>query len=162
MTYRFRAEAAAARVAIYEASDDLPWSDPFTYRSRVLFHSDLQYPARVQTVTGSVTLSAGTQGATPAVPVNRSYTLFAHNLDGIPLLEGKILGIGSGGVDVPICGSLPVQTGGSSGLRARWIAIGADATNVYLHEQYNDETFGGGALASLTIDYEIHVLDWLL
>lgn len=160
MGTKFRADGTIGRVAIYEDSDDNPWSDPLTYKSRVHFHSSLHYPARVSVVTGTYNFAAITGGAPIRIGVS-SATLFTHGLGFTPLVEGKWLGIGTGGADVPMCGTIPVQQ--ASGLAAgynsmaRWVTIGADATNVYLHQMYG--TAASQSLAAVSIDYEIHLYD---
>lgn len=163
MGYTFKADATSQTAIIYENSDNLPPTDPFGYRSRVVFYSGFRYPARVQTQTGSVTFSAVASGSVPPIVVVERKTLFAHGLSGIPLVEGKWIGIGTSGADVPMVGSVPVQTAGTGVLRGicRWASLGADATNVYLYSMAPNIFYGGG-LSSITLSYEIHVMDWLL
>lgn len=159
MGYTFHARPSSGAI-IYENSDDLPRSDPFGYRSRVMWFSGWRYPARVATQSGVLTLSTGTSGAIPDQPVNISHTLFAHGRGAAPLMmEGRWIGMGTAGADVPMIGSVPVQN--QSTFRSRWLTLGADATNVYVHEQHNSNVFGGGALASLSLSWEVHVIDFV-
>lgn len=159
MPIKFRAEGSTGTVAIYESSDDLPFTAPLTYKSRVYFHSGLKYPARVATLTGTLSLPSRA-GSTPPLTFGADYTLAAHGRAGIPMIEGRWLGIGIGGVSVPMVGSIPVQQSSPLTSTTRWITIGANATNIVAHESWG--TSFNGTLAALTLSYEVHVLDVLL
>jgi hypothetical protein len=160
MAYKVRADGVIGRVAIYEATDDNPWGSPLSYLSRVVFHSGLAYPAQVATLTGSVTFPSDGAGSVREV-VNTTYTLAAHGLPGIPIVEGKWIGIGAGGADVPMVGSVPIYSGSYFVLRTA--TLGADATNVVIHEQHARYVSAVGAnYPSLTRSYEIQILGWLL
>jgi hypothetical protein len=157
MAYRFRADGATGTVAIYEATDDNPFTSPLSYPSRVLFHSGLAYPARIATITGSLSLPArNAPGSAPFTRVGSAgYQIAAHGRAGIPAVEGKLIGIGTGGVDVPWVGTIPVQ---QAALGAwRWLTLGADATYVYVHEMWG--TSAGVNIGSTSVSYEVHVLD---
>lgn len=158
MGYKFKADGTTGKVAIYEATDDNPFTDPLNYASRLLFHSDLAYPARIATITGSVSMPArNAPGSAPYITSGSAgYQVAAHGISGgIPLVEGKLLGIGTSGVDVPWVGSVPAQRTifGSW----RWLTLGADATYIYVHEMWG--TAFSTSLAATTFNYEIHVLD---
>lgn len=165
--YKFRADGSitGGRVAIYESSDDAPWSDPLSYKTRVLFHSDLAYIARVATVTGSITFPARSNPNAPPGFEIYGHQLAAHGLSGIPLVEGRYIGAGDGGADLPAVGSVPVQRFSSSGSghgNWRWLTLGADDTYLRMHEGVAPVFSGSGfTLPSITIDYEIHILDRL-
>lgn len=159
MPIKFRAEGSTGTVAIYESTDDLPFTAPLTYKSRVYFHSGLNYPARVATLTGTLSLPARA-GSIPPLTFGADYTLAAHGRGHIPMIEGRWLGIGIGGVSVPMVGSIPVQQSGGLRNTTRWVTIGANATNIVAHEMWG--TSFDGALAALTLSYEVHVLDVVL
>lgn len=159
MGHTFDARPATG-VIIYEDSDDLPPTDPFTYRSRVKFWSGFRYPARVLSASGTLTFGTGSHGSVPDTVVNVSHTLFAHGLGSAPLMmEGKWIGIGTSGADVPMIGSVPVQNFLSA--KSRWATLGADATNVYIHEQHNSNVLGSSGLTSFSIDWEVHIIDFV-
>lgn len=160
MAHKFRAEGSSGTVAIYEASDDDPFDDPVAHPSRVLFHSGLLYPARIATITGTLSMPArSAPGSAPFTRVNSAgYQLAAHGLAGIPLVEGKLIGIGAGGVDVPWVGSVPLAATGFITV-GRWITLGADDTYIYAHEMWG--TASGFAPGAQDVDYEIHILDFL-
>lgn len=156
MSMRLRAVGGTMAVYDYTAGDDAPFSAPLSNIARLRFHSGLNYPAIINTVTGTLNL--------PAVGTNTShrrvqYTLFAHGRPGIPYVEGAIVS-GLGQV-VGLCGSVPVQTGTSLGAAfPRMLSLGADGTNVYLVEYgTTHETFGW---ASLSLDWRVYVLDTLV
>jgi len=167
MGYRFKADGALGRVAIYESTDDAPWGDPLSYKSRVIFHSGLVYPARVATLTGSITLPARSNSSAP--PGFESYThqISAHGRSGIPMVEGRFIGNGDGGEDVPAIGSVPVQryldaiytAENNRSQNWRWLTLGADATYVVLQEGVAPTYSGYATLPAVTISYEIHILD---
>jgi len=147
---RFKARGSDGRVAIWrDGSNEAPFDDPLTYIDRVLFHSDLDYPAIVSTHTGTLSLPA--QGGRTERNVN--HTLFAHGLDGIPFVLGYIT---IGGQRIPFAGSIPVQmeTGGN----ARWLNLGADDTNVCIHEISGPR----GALSAIDVDWTVFVTDTIV
>lgn len=100
--------ATPSEAIIYENSDDNPRSDPFTYRSRVVFYSGFRYPARVGQLTGTATFGqVAVQDGAPFVI--QAYNCGAHGLPGIPLVEGRWLNIGINGAGVPMVGSVPIN-----------------------------------------------------
>lgn len=156
MSHTFYASPTVGAM-IYENSDNAPLNDPYNYRSRVLFYSGFRYPSRALTFTGSVTFALGDYGGVPERVSIRSHTLAAHGLGVEPLLiEGRWIGIGTGGADVPMVGSVPIQ----GQAQARWVTLGADATNIYVHEMHNNTSFGSAGLPPLTVSYEVHVLEF--
>lgn len=158
MAYRFKAEGVTGAVAIYEATDDAPFSDPLNNASRLIFHSGLAYPARVATITGSVSMPArNAPGAAPYITNGSAgYKVAAHGISGgIPFVEGKLIGIGDGGVDVPWVGSVPAQRTIFGAWR--WLTLGADATYIYVHEMWG--TAFSTSLPAAAFNFEIHVLD---
>lgn len=101
--------ATPAEAIIYENTDDLPRTDPFAFRSRVVFYSGFRYPARVGAqLTG--TANFGQVAVADGAPfVIQAYNCGAHGLPGIPLVEGRWLGIGINGAGVPMVGSVPIN-----------------------------------------------------
>jgi hypothetical protein len=136
-------------VCIYTGSNDVV-SSPTSDLSRVLFHSSLEYPAILTTTTLSVTLPARTSNTYQ----DATHTLFAHGRAGIPFVLGYISNMSN----VALAGSVPVDMAGN-GL-GRWVDLGADTTNVILHEQ---SVVGNGlSMASRTLDLVIYVTDLIL
>lgn len=178
MGTKFRANGNIGRVAIYEDSDDAPWDFPLAHPSRVRFHSGLAYPARIATISGTLSLPGRQQSAFPMGFGFVGHVLGAHNRPGIPMIEGKWLAAGDGAVDLPAIGSVPVQwqsgiggipqtsgttvqtTGSTSGCW-RWLTIGANATNILVHEGYAAPVTPY-FLPAMSINYEIHILDKIL
>lgn len=166
-TVRINFDSAGGRVAIYTGTNnDLPLTDPVGQRARTLFHSDLFYPSIIAVHTGSLSLPARSAASGPAPIEFHQHTLFAHGRGGRPWIEGKWIGVGTGGVDAPALGTYPIQdtqsinpTGRST--VNRWLHIGADATNVYAHEMVSVPVTPF-AHAALTVSYEITIMDVLL
>ena len=155
MTVTMKADGVAGKVAIWTGAGDAPFTNPLGNVGSLLFHSDLLCPAIIATYTGSITL--------PAVGVGTIFTannaLFAHGRAGTPYVEGYISsGLGS---NVALAGSVIVQQGsGLAASFARHVHLGADATNVYLHDYattYYQQGFG-----ALTLSWTVYVLDTLL
>lgn len=133
MARRFR--SAGGKVGIWEGHTDTdPFDAPLSHlaNGRLKFHSDIPYVKIVAVKDFTLNVPAIT-GATPARSV--SYTLGTHGQPGQPFIAGRII---VNSVPVAFTGSVPVHQGGgafSSGDEfARWLALGADATNVYVHE----------------------------
>ena len=149
MAVRLKADGATGKVAIYTGTDDLPFDTPLSYVSRLRFHSDLEYPRVISTHTGTVSL--------PAVGAATGYrlvthTLFAHGLGGAPFVEGTLA---LGGVNVPWLGSVPAATSASG--PARWLHLGADATNIICREYSygpRSNTFG-----ALSVNWTVYLTD---
>jgi hypothetical protein len=165
-TVRINIDGAGGRIAVYTGTaNDLPLTDPVGNTARTLFHSDLLYPSIIAVHTGSLALPARQVASAPAAISYFQHTLFAHGRGGRPWIEGKWIGVGIGGVDVPAAGTIPIQdtqsnqTGRST--LNRWLHIGADATNVYAHEMVSIPV-APFSHAALTVTYEITILDVLL
>jgi hypothetical protein len=166
-TVRINFDGAGGRVAIYTGiADDAPLTDPVGNPARTLFHSSLLYPSIVAVHTGSLSLPARSAAYGPWPIEFYQHTLFAHGRGGRPWIEGKWIGVGTGGVDAPALGTYPIQdsqsmfTTGRSTVN-RWLHIGADATNVYAHEMVSVPVTPF-AHAALTVSYEITIMDVLL
>lgn len=144
MARRFR--VAGGKVAVWDGhTDTLPFDSPLTYLNRVKFHSDIPYVKIIDVRDFTVNIPAISN--TPDRSV--SYTLGPHGRPGQPFIVGQIV---VGGVPVAFTGSVPVHQGGGSFSTvdplARWLALGADATNVYVHEyavQFFAANTGNGA-----------------
>lgn len=156
MTVTMKADGVAGKVAIWTGTGTAPFDNPLGNVGSLLFHSDLLCPAIIATYTGSITL--------PAVGVGTIFTannaLFAHGRPGTPYVEGYI---SSGlGQNVALAGSVIVQQG--TGLEgpsfARHVHLGADATNVYLHD-YAITHYQQG-FSALSLSWVVYVLDTLL
>lgn len=165
MTIRFRADGTTGKVAIWDGTDDAPFTSPLSHIDRLHFHSDL--PAiKVQSVhTGTVTLAAcdsGTQALSGnyLVSVFETKTLFAHGISGTPYVEGKITTIDGGANVIPLCGSVPLQQQTNWAGLPRWVNLAADSTNVVL------TAFVVGSVAcdypSIVLGYEVYVTDLVL
>jgi len=122
-----------------------PFFDPFNNINAIKFHSAIPYVKIIDVRDFTVNIPAISN--TPDRSV--SYTLGPHGRPGQPFIVGQIV---VGGVPVAFTGSVPVHQGGGSFSTvdplARWLALGADATNVYVHEyavQFFAANTGNGA-----------------
>lgn len=138
-------------VAIFNGADDVV-SSPTTDLSRVLFHSDLEYPSVIDTQDDIVNLPERT--TTPATPVYTIHNLFAHGRAGIPFVFGIITNMGN----LSLAGSVPVD--GDSPFYGRFVTLGADGTNVVMHEH----TVGRSTrtYAARTLNVRVYITDLLL
>ena len=145
MALRFR--VAAGKAAIWDnATDTLPFDDPVTNISRVKFHSDLDYDAAVDVRTGTANMPART-----VLNGNTTVTLFAHGQGGTPYIRGRMT---IGGQDIDIVGSVPISVTGEG--HARFVSIGADATNVYLTDAYTSANRNWNSGFPVVIALETH------
>lgn len=143
---RLFARGSDGVVCIHTGSDDVV-DDPTIDLSRVLFHSDLDYPTVTTIYTPSISLPARSTS-----PVYAQHTLFAHGLAGTPFVLGYISNMSN----LPLVGSVPVD--GQSAVFGRFVTLGANATNVILYE----ETVISAVLSARTLDMVIYVTDLLL
>jgi len=147
-TLRFKADGSDGRVAIYTGADDDPFDEPLDNLSRVLFHSELLYPAIISEQSGTLNLpSRGANSETVA-----SHTLFAHGQSGTPLVIGYAT---LDSTRVPLAGSVPVQFNARGW--ARWIALGADGTNVKMAESCFTQL--GSGFGGISVPWVAYVLD---
>lgn len=131
-----RALGTTGVVAIYDGPDDGPYDAPLSYLAsgRVKFHSSLAYPKVIDERAVTLSLPARTTGN---ATYRASYNLFAHGRGGFPWVLASFR---VGGQDVAAVGSVPVQKangvgGDSAGSPwARWVSIGATATQVTAFE----------------------------
>jgi hypothetical protein len=155
MTFRFKADGVTGTVAVYDytTADDDPFDDPTNHIDRLQFHSDLPAVSVASVSTGSITL--GTRSANTNDMWDPPHVLFAHGRSGIPYVEGIIWYDSAPSVIYPLVGTVPIQT--STSHFARLITLGADATNVVLHEQWASHV--STSLGSIDLSYEIYVTD---
>ncbi len=134
MTTLRRLKYDSGNLAIYDVEstsiDDGPLSAPLSYISRLHFHSALEYPAVIATYSGTITLDS----VIANTEYWRTYIIAAHGQAGIPYVEGKI----NVGTWVPLTGSVMVTQQGTTTPTtpsfARFVHLGADATNIVLQE----------------------------
>ena len=161
MPTRFRIDPASGNIAMYtvpsvSSTDDAPLTNPMGNLSRTIFHPALRYPGVVATLTGTLSLPAGT--AAPNIR-RATYVLGAHGQAGKPMCFGKLIGIGPGGTDVGWSGSVPVQQGdfgAGPNSQVRWLILGADDTNIVAYELCRGSA---SALPAMSLAYEVNILD---
>lgn len=159
MAVKFRARASDARVAIYTGADDV-FTNPLADLSRVLFHSDLDYPHIISIHTGTVTLPAMSADTRRDAVTN----LFAHGKAGTPMVFGLLTNLG--GADIALQGSVPVAMNPYG--FGRWVTLGANTTHVLMHEQSVAQVFAsitpatGNGYAALTLNWKVYMTDTLL
>ena len=151
-------DGVTGKVAIFTIDDSTPndrapLDAPNSYLSRLLFHSDLQYPRIVYKISSTLALPSRSANVDQTTA---THTLFPHGLSGQPLVLGVITGIS--GNPVPLAGSVPYQID-QYGF-GRWLSLGSDATNVKIAESY--VTHRSGGISSETISYTVWVTDFLL
>ncbi len=165
MTTLRRLKYDSGKLAVYDvdsaAIDDNPLTAPLSYLSRLQYHSDLEYPKVIATYTGTITLAVVT--ANQLLPA--SFTIAAHGRGAVPYVEGMVK---VGGVWRGLCGSTPVDQLANPSVNAtyrpgfiRWLALGADATNIYIKELTLTNQ-AGGFTSTQSVDYRIWLLDTLL
>lgn len=156
-----------------DPADESPHTTPLSNLARLKFHSGLAYPKIIDEQTRSVTFPARTTFSSGAYRAaahtfTASQTLFAHGRSGYPWVLASVT---IGGVKVPFCGSVPVQQfsfdGGNPSPWARWISVGADATNVTAFEytvvqRNNSNNYSGIVAPSITLDITVWVTDEIL
>lgn len=136
---RLHARGSDGVVCIHTGSDDVV-DNPLLDLSRVLFHSSLQYPAVIATLTATITLPA--IGAN--VERNVVHTVGAHGQPGTPFVLGYISNLSNR----PLAGHVPLDVINDG--FARWVILGANATNVIVDEY---------TLASSTTGYAARSID---
>ncbi len=170
---------STGKVAIFDETGvgNAPFTDPLGNLSRIRFHSDLLTPAVVSVTTYTVTLPSMVENAWRDATV----TLGAHGRTGTPMIMGRVRN-GSGASWIPLNGSVmlpmyaldgsttyrlfgaypsgPPYWQGGDGWRS--ITLGADATNIVLHEQAQALSKHAGAditHPALTLEIEVTVFD---
>lgn len=141
------ARGSDGTVAIFNGADDVI-DNPLADLSRVLFHSSLQYPAIVSEHDITVPLPARSTSSFTPIP------LFAHGKSGTPFVLGYIANL----ANVPLAGSVPIET--FDFMYGRFVTLGADATNVILHDGYILPS--AGTYPARTLNLRIFITDLLL
>lgn len=158
MRLNLEIDAGIGRAGIWTGDDRAPYIDPLNNLSRVRLHTDLDYIRVVETRVAPLSLPAVT-GVTSRVA---SYPLFAHGRAGFPFILGEVA---VNGERVGFTGSVPVQFGVQPNTRpgffGRWLALGADATEVIVHEYLVAYHFGSGyeSFAAIDLDITVHITD---
>lgn len=148
--------------AIWEGDDvgDLPLTNPGDYWDRLRFHSGAYYAKIIDVQTVTVNFPA------MAADENRehTYTLFAHGRSGTPVVKGRAT---IGGEAINIAGHVPIQSGYHTlwfgrpyGVYSRFVALGADDTNVILHEYAKAPRDTG--YSSLSLDVTVYVWEEII
>lgn len=147
---------AVYTVPTLTSSDNAPFTAPLSNLSRVVFHSDLDYLA-IQPIGGDLiktgTLSLPSRSGTTAGTYR--HNLFTHGLGYQPLVMGHLVSFE--GYNTPLLGTTPIRTPIDRVLPTtqadiRTVQLGADATNVYLHEYM--------LLVSTSLTYPAVDLNW--
>lgn len=164
MARRFR--VSDGLVAVWEGEyDAAPFFDPYGNLTRVKYHSGIPYVKIIDVRTFSVTI--------PEIGANTpqraaSYFIGAHGQPGQPFVIGRIV---VNGVPVAFTGSVPVHqvASGIFGTKesfARWLALGVDATSVYVHEyavqRGEDSTNKYDTRPAQTFSITVYITDILL
>jgi len=140
------------------ATDELPFTQPLNHLNRVKFHSSLPYTKIID--VRPVTLSL--PGVSGTALRTASYALFAHGRPGQPWVLGKLT---VKGYEVAFTGSVPVQQVSGTPY-ARFLALGADATNVYIHEycpmQGSAQANNWTSLPAINVPMTVYVTNELL
>lgn len=131
-------QAKDGKVAIWTGTqNDAPFMNPLGNISRVKFHSDLDYvrvtSLRSYTLTIPAIPASGSGQSDPGVRA-KSYTLGAHGQRRTPFCIGKIV---VQGIPLAFTGSVLVHNTQSTqqpDMFGRFLALGADAVNLYVHE----------------------------
>jgi hypothetical protein len=159
MTVTMKIDGAAGKAAIYTGDDDLPLANPMAHLPRVKFHSDFSYPGIIAEYTGSLTMGTTSPNARRLV-TNR---VRAHGRPGIPWVLGSFI---VGGVAVAACGTVPVQQHQRGYGFARWLALGADGTDIIIYENalgyYLNDYPPSDQCPAMTIQWRALVTDVLL
>jgi hypothetical protein len=154
-----RAKHENGKFAIYTvpsatSTDDAPLTDPRGNISRVEFHSDLDYIAVAAVQTGTLSLPARAAGNA----VTQRHNLFAHGLGYQPLVLGEITNLGCSLLGTTLIYS-PADDGLNGPTRGwfRSVQLGADATNVYLHEYALVPPTGSPGLPAQSLNWRVMV-----
>lgn len=155
---RLRYTAAAGALAIYDVTtgseNDNPLSSPLSEPSRLHFHTGLTYPATIATYTGTINL--GVVAANGSAEVTT--VIAAHGRAGTPYVEGK-LAIGAN--TVPFAGSvLVVQGSGLGDSFGRFLSLGANSSNILIHEY--SVAYSGVGFSATSFSYTIYLTDALV
>ncbi len=145
-----KADGNTGVVAIYDGADDV-LADPLVDITRVHFHSALNYIGVKDIIRVNFTLPASSSS------LQQSYAVGAHGQPGQPLVFPILRGWG--GRDLPLMGSvfLSIRPYGFH----RTLAGGADATDLYLHQELMVGA-GTSSWAAQPVTVDFFVTDRLL
>ena len=153
MVQTFKADTATNHVAVYRGTDHTVFDDPGANADQFDFSSKFKYPDVVSESTVSLTLAA----SSVRQQISQTRTLMAHGQTGQPLVEGILRKFEGSTVNIPLKGSVPLFF--STTGQARYIILGADSTNVVLHDYATPlENFSWPAW-SIEIDLYISTFD---
>lgn len=167
-------KAALYKVPDSDPTDDAPLTAPRSHLSRVRFHTDFKYPKIVSDTTYTVTLpdrAHNTRG-------EATYILGAHGRGGVPFCFGTVswtqskISVAntsyttSKTFTLPLFISTPVNTllssSGPDSWEGRMLSLGADSTNLLVHEFAVQRYASGTTFLSRTYDVRVLVTDELL
>jgi hypothetical protein len=159
---KLKADGASRRFAIYDNSGgDAPFDTPLSNLALVRVHSDLEYIAdAIPVINATLSLVQTAAGSVPTPRHVQTHIIAAHGLAYLPAVWGRIQ-LADGWA--PLRGSVPavmVSGNGFASGMARWLTLGADTTNVYIHE-YSPIPSQNYWFA-LSFPVEIHVTDFQL
>lgn len=121
------------RFVIWQGADDV-LANPAADWDRVSFHSDLHYPAASTFVSENVTLP-NAPNATTLPTRYQKYSLYSHGVAGRPTVFAVLRGLAlAGGADVPLLGTVPVQTNAANSPIIRWVTLMVTAGEIALWE----------------------------
>lgn len=128
MDYTLDIDGKRGIVAIYSGADDAPMGAPLSNIARLSYHSGLDYISVVTDRTGSQPVQLAKRKRNTRGTATTK--LFSHGRVGVPLVFGAFR---IGGDWISSAGGIPIQqTHGT----CRWITIGANASDVFLQEQW--------------------------
>jgi hypothetical protein len=143
------ARGSDGTACIFNGSNNVV-DNPLVDLSRVLFHSNLDYPSVISTQDRSITLPART-----TTPFYTIHTLFAHGRPGIPFVFGYITSLSN----LSLAGSVPLDF--RVLFHGRFVTLGANGSNVVLHEMSSGLT-GSTTYDARSLTIRVHVTDLLL
>jgi hypothetical protein len=158
---RLKYTAAAGALAIYDVTvgseNDTPLTSPLSDISRLHFSTALDYVATIGTYSGTINLGALAANSSADVTT----VIAAHGQGGIPYVEGKISISGNW---VPLSGCVVVeQLAGSPSPHqsfARFLALGANDTNIVIHEHSISRSTAG--YSSSSYSYVIYLTNMIV
>lgn len=133
-------KAALYTVPDSDPTDDDPLTAPRSHLSRVRFHTDFKYPKIIADTTySSVNLPSRTKGTRGEA----THVLGAHGLGFTPFCLGAVQ---FEGFWSPLFISTPTyhKPDAITVVISRFISLGADATNILLHEYWVNFNLGSG------------------
>lgn len=160
----FHARGSDGTVAIFEGDRDVV-DNPLVDLSRLFFHSNLRHVTVVNVIEGSFDLAA--IGHPGTAPIN--HTLKVHGVDGVPRVFGRLIDVDSGfdgTVTYPWVGHVPVQwprvyDGNYNNGGARWLALGADDTNLIANE-IGINPLVSTTIPAITVNYQVFITSTIL